>query len=334
MSEGYGVGDCRPAGAHRLGRVVSASPVALDERPSTRRALGTLAPLLLSSVLFGISATFVSLAYDHGANEAAVLVTRGLATLPWLALLASGRHRAQALGAWRPLLAMSVLLATAVSLFFVALSTTSPALAFLVFYVYPALVIAGAHLLGWNRFDRLTAIAAGTTFAGVAITVGLPGGGLRPLGFALAVLTALAHTGYVLIAQSTLRRVDAVAAMGFVGGVSSVLLLVVWTAVGPETPTTGAALGSLAGLLLAVMFPHVLLLAGIGRVGGPWGSIVACLEVVTGITAAVLILNDPLGTPAIVGGALVLVGGVAAPIVATRRGGVAGRATGRRDRVA
>jgi drug/metabolite transporter (DMT)-like permease len=307
---------------------VSATPLALDERPSTRRALGTLAPLFVSSILFGVSATFVSLAYDHGANEAAVLTTRGLATLPWLVLFASTRHRAQALAAWRPLLAMAVLLATAVSCFFVALSTTSPALAFLVFYVYPALVILGAHLLGWNRFDRLTALAAATTFAGVAITVGLPGGGLRPLGFVLAVLTAVAHTGYVLIAQATLRRVDPVAAMGFVGGVSSLLLLAVWTAVGPETPTTGAALGSLAGLLLVVMFPHVLLLAGIGRVGGPWGSIVACLEVVTGIAAAVIVLHVSLSTAAIVGGTLVLIGGVAAPIVAARRGRVGGRASG------
>lgn len=302
---------------------MSAPSVVVEERASTLRAVGVLAPLIVSSVLFGVSATFVSLAYDHGANEAAVLTVRGVATLPWLLLLVSARHRAQALAAWRPLLAMGALLATAVSLFFVALSTTSPALAYLVFYAYPALVIVGAHVLGWNRFDRLTGIAAAATFAGVAVTVGIPGGGLRPVGAVLALATALAHTAYVLIAQSTLRRVDPAAAMGFIGGSSSLILIAVWTAAGPETPTSGAALGSLAGLLVAVMFPHVLLLAGIGRLGGPWGSIVACLEVVTGIVAAVLILHDPLGAPAIAGAVLVLAGGVAAPIVATRRGRIA-----------
>jgi len=67
------------------------------------------------------------------------------------------------------------------------------------------------------------------------------------------------------------------------------------------------------------MFPHALLLRGVGQIGGTWGALVSSLEVVTSIVATALVVGIEVGPAVVVGGALILLGGIAAPIVASRR---------------
>ena len=134
-----------------------------------------------------------------------------------------------------------------------------------------------------------------------------------------SLLNAVGYATYILFADVALSRATARASIAVVAGISSTLLLVGGIAAGPAYPSDGRGLGSLAGLFCCLFFPHVLQLSGIGRLGGPWGSLVSCLEIVTTVVATAVVLGLSLGLGAIVGGVLILLGGVAAPIVASQR---------------
>ncbi len=186
---------------------------------------------------------------------------------------------------------MGLLLAGAnVLTFALAVQRMSPALVALIFYAYPVLVIAGAHLLRRSRFETFTGLAALTTLLGVALTVGLPAGSVDPLAVFLSLLNALGYAAYILFAESAMRRATAAASIAFVGGLSSILLLAGSLSAGVDLPASGVGLGSLAGLFVSLFFPHVLVLSGIGRLGGSWGSLASCLEVVTTVVATALVL--------------------------------------------
>jgi drug/metabolite transporter (DMT)-like permease len=292
-------------------------------RADGRAAASGLVRIGLASVFFGIASVFIRLAYDHGANVAAVLAVRSIAVLPWLAAFALERRRANVRAVWPQLVPMGLLTALNVFVFAVAISRMSPALVALIYYAYPILVIAGAHVLGWSRFEALTALAALATLTGVALTIGLPEGAVDPLAVALSLLNAAGYAAYLLLAESALRRCDAATCFALVVAVSSALLLAGSVAAGIDLPESGAGLASLGALFASLFLPHVLLLGGLGRLGGPWGSIVSCLEVVTTVAATALVLGLPLGPGVIVGGALIILGGVAAPIVASGRGRLA-----------
>src|SRR5919201_2675651 len=189
------------------------------------RGWSGLARIALASILFGLSSVFIRLAYDHGANAAGVLSVRAAAILPWVGLLAVSRHRASARAAWRQLLPMGFLAAFNVATFVVAVGRMSPALVALIFYAYPVVVIAGAHLLGRGRFETLTGLAAISTLLGVALTVGLPEGGVDTLAVVLSLLNAVGYGTYILFADVALSRATARASMAVVAGISSTLLL-------------------------------------------------------------------------------------------------------------
>jgi drug/metabolite transporter (DMT)-like permease len=283
------------------------------------RGRGGLARIALASVLFGLSSVFIRLSYDHGANVAGVLTVRASAVLPWIGLLVVERHRSSARSAWRALLPMGVLGAANVTTYVIAVHRMSPALVALIYYAYPVLVIVGAHLLGRSRFETLTAVAAGATLLGVALTIGLPEGHVDSLAVFLSLVNAVGYAAYILFAEAALSLATPAASIAVVAGISSTLLLAGSLGTGAAFASGGAAVWTTIGLFCCLFFPHVLVLSGIGRLGGPWGSLISCLEVVTTVVATAVVLNLSLGLGAIVGGVLILLGGVAAPILASER---------------
>jgi len=283
------------------------------------RGRSGLARIGFASVLFGLSSIFIRLSYDHGANVAGVLTVRASAVLPWVGVLAVARHRASARSAWRLLLLMGVLGAANVTTFVIAVHRMSPALVALIYYAYPVLVIAGAHLLGRSRFEAFTAVAAGATLLGVGLTIGLPHGRVDGLAVLLSLLNAVGYSAYILLAEAALDLATPAASIAVVAGISSTLLLAGALGTGATFAAGDARIWTVAGLFCCLFFPHVLVLSGIGRLGGPWGSLVSCLEVVTTVVATAVVLNLSLGLGAIVGGVFILFGGVAAPILASQR---------------
>jgi drug/metabolite transporter (DMT)-like permease len=292
-----------------------------------------LARVALASVLFGFGGVFATLAYERGANVAAVLSVRALALLPWLAAFLFAARRVSARGIVGQLVLMALLAAGAALTFFTAVSRMSPALVILIFYMYPVLVFVCSHALGWSYLTGFKGVALSLTLVGVVLTVGLPASETDALAIVLSVVNAFLYAAYLLIAQSALRRVDAVTTIAFVGGLSSILLLAGAFLSGIELPSGDGGMASLVAFgLVSVLFPHVLLMSGISRLGSSWSSLVTCLEIVTAVVATAIILDEPLGRWAIAGGTLIVAGGVAAPLLGSRHASITARSRWRLHR--
>jgi drug/metabolite transporter (DMT)-like permease len=277
-------------------------------------------PVALGAVLFGSSGVLILLAYDHGANAAGVLTIRALATLPWVLVLMRAVHRTAVRSHAGRLAIMAVLVTTGVTGFTLAIRDMSPAFVALINYAYPVYVIIGARLLGWIRLDLLTTVAATAALGGVALTIGVPSGEIGLTGVLLSLLSGGAYAVYLLMAEHTMRLVGPITAMSVVGGLTSVFLLVACVFSNPTFPSDATGI-AITGILFACLcFPHALLLRGVGQIGGTWGSLVSSLEVVTAVVTTAVIVGLTLSPGIVLGGVLIIIGGVAAPVVASRRG--------------
>jgi drug/metabolite transporter (DMT)-like permease len=269
--------------------------------------------------MFGSSGVLILLSYDHGANAAGVLVIRSLATMPWLLLLLRRVHRSATRDHAPGLAAMAVLVTIGVASYSLAIERMSPAYVALIYYCYPVLVILAARALGWIRLDALTALAATAALGGVALTVGAPSGGMTGAGVVLSLISGISYAAYLLVAERTLQRVSPLASMAVVGGLTSALLLAGSLVAGPELPSDARGIAIVTLLFACLVFPHALLLRGVGQIGGSWGALISSLEVVVSVTATAIVVGVAI-TPALaLGGLLIVAGGLAAPIVASGR---------------
>lgn len=286
---------------------------------ATTRGSAGIVRVGIAASLFGLSTVFVRLAYEAGSNSAGVLAVRGLAVMPWVLVLVTASRRALAGQVWRALGVMGVLFAAnAITLVF-ALERMSPALVALFVYAYPIGAIVGAHLLGWTPLNWLTGLAATSTVMGIALVIGFPASEVDPAGVLLALLNAAGYATYLLLGEFVLRRADALTSIGVIAAVAGAILFAYAVIAGIKLETTYRSVGSLAllfGLLLVAQF---LILSGVGRLGGAWGSLVSCLEVVTAVLATAAILGFGVNPGMIAGAMLILLGSVAAPVLVSRR---------------
>jgi drug/metabolite transporter (DMT)-like permease len=275
----------------------------------------------LATIGFGFGGIFAVLTYEHGGDVSAALAVRAVVLLPLLLVLASAARRQLARRAWPQLVPMGLLMVSNATTFFVAVERMSPALVTLIIYAYPAIVAIGSRLLGWSTLNAFTALVVGTTLIGVALTVGLPGGGADPLAVALCVVNAFGYSSYLLLAQAALRRADAVTCYAVAAGLSSLFLLPGAFLFGSVTmPTDAVGIGSILSLtLLSTFLPSLILLQGVRRLGSGATALVACLEIVTVLVASAVVLGRPIAGAAVVGSVLIVAGALAAPLAARRR---------------
>ena len=119
----------------------------------------------------------------------AVLCRRSLASTPLRALLP-------------PFVLGLTLYGLETGLFFASLERIDVSLASLVICSYPALVVAGAVLLGRERASKRRVVALVVALAGVALVLaGGVGGALDPVGVALALAAAVIYAAYVLVSD-------------------------------------------------------------------------------------------------------------------------------------
>lgn len=282
--------------------------------------------LAAASVGFGLQGIFSRLAYDGGADVAGVIAARSLAVLPLLLVFLVPRADALRRRAeWRHvapmLVVMGLLLTGAAATYFAAIDRMSPALVTLIIYLYPALTIIGSRLLGWTALHLLTGVAILCTLTGVALTVGLPDGGIDPLAVALCVANAFIYSCYLLLAQSSLRRADPVTVYASAGGMASILLVAGSFALAePHWPTDGPGIAGLVGVaVVSTLLASVIQLVGIRHVGSAQAALVTSLEVVTVVVASAVILDEPIGMAVALGSVLVIAGAGLAPLAAPRR---------------
>jgi drug/metabolite transporter (DMT)-like permease len=294
-----------------------------------------LALAVVSATTFGLSGPFAKALTDAGwSASGAVLVRVGGAAAILLVLLALTRPGV--LGAIRadaPALVLYGVLAVAgvQVTFFNALQYVPVAIALLLEYLGPILVLVWVWLVRRQRLGARTVFGAVVALLGLSLVVEVwTGVELRWEGIAWGLAAAVCQASYFLLADRAGSSTPPLVLAGLgmtVGTVVVALLgLVGVLPIVIDTAATGVLLAGVdvgwpvtASLLVLVasVIAYLAGVAAIRHIGAPRGSLVALLEVVASAVASWLLLGQVPTPVQAVGGALIL-GGVALTITNRR----------------
>lgn len=279
-----------------------------------RQAAGTLI-VLASAAGFGVMAILARVAYAAGAGVITIGSIRFTvaAALLWLILAAS---RVPARVTRRQLLSLALLggvgYGTMSALFFSAVRWTSPAVAGLLLYTYPALVTVLTRLLGYEALDAGKVVALAGSLAGLVLILGASFAGVSGFGAGLGVAAAVAYSIYIVAGSRVVRRVPPLVTSTYVCSAAAVA----YTVIGLATGSLDLALPA-SGLLAIVgiaLFSTVLAITafffGMELIGPSRASILSTFEPVVTVILSVTLLSEPLLPAQAAGGFLILISAV------------------------
>jgi drug/metabolite transporter (DMT)-like permease len=281
--------------------------------------------VLLSALCFASLNILAQLAYRVGVPAGTLASARFLlaAAVFWPLALGLRRRlprRRDAIVA----LAVGLVYSAASELLFESLTQTKAALVDLLFFTYPALVVAAASLSGREGWTARRAFSVCVSLVGSLLVLGGGLSGLHATGAAFALAAAALYAVYVLLSSDLLARVDALVLVALVsagaaGGTTSAGLALHQLRVphGAEPVVLVAAVGLVSAVLGIGSF-----IAGVARLGASRASILSTTEPILTAALALLCFGDRLGPIQLGGGALVLAAIVVlerSPAPSTRR---------------
>lgn len=296
---------------------------------------GGLALALGSSASFALSGMFASALIDSGWSSGAVTTLRiigaALVLLPPALLALRGDWRVLQRARWQ-VIVFGVFAVTVAQLgFFSAVQFIPPALALLIEFLGPVLLVCWTWARTRIAPPQLTMIGIVVAVIGLALVSGVIGaGGLHPLGILLALGAAVGNAVYWATAAAQDTGLPPVTLAGLGLAVGGVLLGVV-SAVGllPFRLSTSTAV--LAGvalpmpimigalIIVATVVPYVLGIAGARRLGATVASFAGYSEPIFAIVwMAILLALIPTGMQ-FAGAAAVIIGVVLVKLGQVRR---------------
>ena len=194
-------------------------------------------------------------------------------------------------------------------LYFAALERMDASLLSLLLYTYPALVTVAAIGLRRETASRRRVGALLVSSGGLALVLlGAGGGSLDTLGTLLGVGAAVAYTGYILVSDRVVGRLEPLTLAALVTTGAAVTFGVVGIVTGSlETRFDGQGwlwIGAMA--VISTVTAIALFLAGLRRVGPSMAAILSTLEPPTTVALAFLAFGESLTAVQLLGGALVL----------------------------
>ena len=306
--------------------------------PAARSTWVGAALVILAASLFGSLGVLSKLAYGEGMVPFAFVTWRAgvgaIALWVFIVLVQRRGMRSERAGLdrrGRGWLLVAVGLAALLNLAsFLAFEKTSVALALLAFYTYPAMVAAGAVLLGRERLDLARVAALLLALGGMAaVVLGGPeaqGSGRSDLvGIGLALVAAACQTAFVLSSRAYRTLPADHATWALLVGTAIMAAAITVVADGPGALGFPLARIDLLGLLLyvgvfAAAVPSVLFLTGIRWIGGVRTGILMLFEPVVGVLLAAVILAEGLQPLQVAGGATILLAALIVQRSTTPRG--------------
>ena len=260
---------------------------------------------------FSTTGIFAKLAYAAHVQIATLLSVRFLiaSVLLWLVIAGTRRKLPP-----KRILIAGLLLGLAgyglqVTLLFLSLQRIDAALSSLLFYSYPAMVIVGAVLVGRERLTGRRAIALAVAMAGVLLVFSTAAGSPRDTtGVLLSLASALMYAALILIADRLGQEVGPLVLSALVPTGAAVTFVIGGLLLGDlRLDVTLSGWEAMLGLaLVATVVPLAAFYAGIARVGPSTASILLTVEPALTVLLAAVVLNERLGPPQVLGGALVL----------------------------
>lgn len=205
----------------------------------------------------------------------------------------------------------SVCGAVNVGTFFASMARTTLAIAVLTHYLAPILVALATPLVEGHRVPR-SILAALLATLGLALVLEPWNEGHPPSAFVGALLgatSALGYAGSVFAMRRLVGRIGSMRTQGWHAIVAAVLLSPLVLRVDPSSVTARG----LGWVVLGAVFPGtlagLLFLRGLDRIGSARASILAFFEPMVAVGLGALVFHEHLGAVAIVGAALIVLGG-------------------------
>lgn len=282
-----------------------------DSAADRRLGLGLCA---LAAVLWAISATVARLLIDDGASALELSEARAVvaAAAFWIIARRLNEPRREA-GGRVAVVSLGIALAAVNLTYFMAIQRLPVAIAVVIQYTAPALVVAYELVVEGRRPTRAIVLALAGVLVGVALvsdTIGALGAtqSLDTFGLVLAGASAFGFAAYNLLAAKSEPRFGSVRAHAIGFSVASLVWVIVQVPRGvPETLTTGRFLPGLAFVtLVGTVAAFGVYSAGIRRVGATSATITSTLEPVAVALFGFLLLDQSLRAVQILGSVLVL----------------------------
>lgn len=276
--------------------------------------------IVASAVLYGTQGIFAALAYDHGASVGTLLAVRAILFLVLALFLLNPQRRATLRGHRRPVVIACFTSIVGPALYFAAIQRMDPATVTLILFIYPALTVVGAGLLGRVHLNWLSFVVTGITLVGVALAIGSPVGSIDLVGVALTLIFACVVAGYFLVAEQGLEGVDPLAWLGVTVLAAAPFLTIGGLLFGghglPDATGWLALLGvALVSSIVACLFQTM----GLMRLGSAATALVASVEIATVVILSYVVLGERPGLVSIIGAVLVIVGAALAPMAVKRK---------------
>jgi drug/metabolite transporter, DME family len=269
-----------------------------------------LAAIALAAGLWAIAATAASRLFDRGVDPIelsgarAVIAALGLSSVGW-------RRRVRQRVSPLLMAALGLSIALVNVAYYLAIDRLAVALAIVLQYTAPALVVSWVALTARRAPSREILLALIVAVAGVALATEVPAGDIGSidgLGIAFGLVSAVLFAAYTLLSERAGRAYGSIGAMTRAFGAAALFWILVQVPRGwpgdlfePENLPLVLFVG-LGGTLA----PFLLYVWGVGRVRSERATIAATLEPVLAAVFAWMLLDQSPSSMQIAGGLLVI----------------------------
>ena len=291
-----------------MSSITAEFPVAAPVSPARSREREGVILCAISATGFGLMSVLAKIAYAHGANIVTLLSVRFVIAAVILWVLAHRRGVAR-VPSWKiAALVVGIGLtsyAIESELFYASLTHIDAALAELLLFSYPAMVVIAMIALRRERASRtnLTAVAVATGGIGLVL-VGGGIGSINPVGASMALGAAALYTIYVLVADSLKEQLHPLTLSALVCTGAGIAFTGAGAATGSLHPAmTGVAwLCAIVIATLSTVVAFTAFLGGVARLGGGRAAIVSALEPPVTVIGAFIAFGEVLGPIQLLGG--------------------------------
>lgn len=262
----------------------------------------------MSGACFGFIPLFTKMAYSGGTNTATLLFLRFFAGSLFLLLLIAIKKKP--FPSRREILSY-LLLGAGVYFgqslcYFTALKHTSSSVVALLFYTYPAFVMAGSALFFKERITPAKVLSLILTLFGAFLIVGSEFQSTL-LGILLSLLCAIIYSIYILISSRVVKPGMGLQSSAFIMLGVALVYVILAAVTGFTFPSQVS--GYTGIVLLAVISTSMAFwsfFAGLEKVGPSTASLVSVTEPVVVVISSVLFLSEPITLRTVIGGLLIL----------------------------
>ena len=184
-------------------------------------------------------------------------------------------------------------------------------LAILVFYLFPVFTTFIVAMMGWERLKRINIIAAFVAFAGLALALGVSGGGLNLLGVAYAAVAALGLALVSAVSSCVIRSGDPWQATLYMAATAALTFVLITILFGEfRLPTTETGWWGFIDTNLVYAAAMIGYFVAISMIGPGKTTLYSNIEPLIAIGAAFILLDQVL-SPLQILGVVVVVGALA-----------------------